>query len=124
MRRPANRLAAASAGASSASRRASSSGWEIMASRIFDMAQLSSWRDSVAVCGARERLLQVCPQVFDVFAADADTQQIIGDDAALGGIARAALERRLDASQAGGVREHPDGVDECVGASGTAAHAE
>jgi hypothetical protein len=50
-----------------------------MASRIFDMAQLSSWRGSVAVSGARERLLQVCPQVFDVFAADADTQQIIGD---------------------------------------------
>jgi hypothetical protein len=39
---PAKRLAAASAGASSASRRASSPGGEIMASRISDMAQLSS----------------------------------------------------------------------------------
>jgi hypothetical protein len=28
----------------------------------------------------------------------------------LGGIAGAALERRLDTAEAGGVREHPDGV--------------
>jgi hypothetical protein len=35
--------------------------------------------------GARERLLKVCPEVFDVFAADADAQQIVGDDAAFGG---------------------------------------
>jgi hypothetical protein len=62
------------------------------------MAQLSSWRDSVLVSGARERLLQVCPQVFDVFAADADTQQIIGDDAAFGGIAPLADRPVLEAS--------------------------
>ena len=71
--------------------------------------------------GARESLLKVCPQVFDVFAADADAEQIVGHDAALGGVAGAALERRLDASEAGGVREDGDGVDERVGACGAAA---
>jgi hypothetical protein len=63
------------------------------------MTQLSSWPDSVPVSGARERLLQACPQVFDMFAADADTQQMIRDDAAFGGIPGAALERRLDTSR-------------------------
>jgi hypothetical protein len=41
-----------------------------------------------------------------------------------GGIAAAALERRLDPAEAGGEGEDGDGVDERVGACGAAAHAE
>jgi hypothetical protein len=62
--------------------------------------------------GAREGLLKVGPEISDVFAADADAQKVIGHDAALGGIAGAALERRLDASEAGGVGEDRDGIHE------------
>src|SRR5215210_6829638 len=79
---------------------------------------------SPVVSGARERLLQVCPQVFDVFAADANAQQIVGDDAALGGIAGATLQRRLDAAETSGVREDRDGIHQRVGAGGATAHAE
>ena len=61
---------------------------------------------------ARQRLLQVGPQVLDVLAPDADAQEVLGHDAALGGVAGAALQRRLDAAEAGGVREHPDRVHE------------
>src|SRR3954451_11692146 len=78
--------------------------------------------DEVGAAG--ESMLEVGPEVFDVFAASADAQQVVGDDALLGGVAATALERRLDASEACGVGEDGDGVDERVGACGAAAHAE
>src|SRR4051812_30635211 len=60
-------------------------------------------RDPVEKAGPRlrgwsrdvERMLKVLPQILGVLASDADPQEIFGDSA-LGGVACAALECRLD----------------------------
>ena len=41
------------------------------------------------------RLFDVAPEIFDVLDTDADAQEILGDDGALGGVAGAAFERAL-----------------------------
>ena len=60
----------------------------------------SSYRSSV------ERLAEVGPEVLDVLDADRAADQPVGDGRGLGLPAAAALERRLDAAEAGGV--HPE----------------
>src|SRR3954463_14098608 len=71
-----------------------------------------------------ERLFEVVPEIVDVLAADADAQEVLGDDLALGGVAGASLERALDSTEAGGVREDPHRVDERVGTLRSAARTE
>src|SRR3954454_19227874 len=78
----------------------------------------------VVLSGGRKCLLEVGPEVLDVLAADADAQQVLGDDASFGRVAGAALERGLDAAEAGGVGADGDGLYEGIGAGGAAADAE
>src|SRR4051794_26507272 len=72
----------------------------------------------------RECLLEVGPEVLDVLAADADAQQVVGNDGAFGRVAGAPLERRLDAPEAGGMGAEGEGLDERIGAGGAPANAE
>src|SRR5215208_1373897 len=72
----------------------------------------------------RKCLLEGGPEVLDVLAADADAQQVVWDHATFGGVAGAALERGLDAAEAGRVGADGDGLYEGIGAGGAPADAE
>ena len=73
------------------------------------IAPTSARAPAAAPDGGRDRLGEVGPEVVDVLEADGQPQQALRH-AALGLDARAALDQRLDAAEAGRVAHQPHGL--------------